>query len=143
MARKGLPTLIRLQEKALEETRKKMVVLQQRRSALEDKSEELLQQLQKELQMAEELATMSGFFGNFSAHIKKQRDELAVEMMKIDRKIDEVKEEMFEIFSDLKKYEIALDNQKKMQKKKEDRRETFAFDEIASRTFQEKQRADK
>lgn len=139
MARKGLPTLIRLQEKALEETRKRLVLLEQRRTVLEEKSEALAQELQNELEKAGELATMSGFFGDFSSRIKKQREDLAVEMHKLDRKIDEVKEEMFEIFSELKKYEIALENQKKAEKKKEARRETIAFDEIAARRFAEKQ----
>lgn len=133
MASKGLPILIRLQQRELDSLRKRMVILTQNRDSLLTRSEALLEQLQEEIRLAGELAGLGGFFGDYSKHIKKQRDELHKEAAKLEKKIAALSIEIANAFGELKKYEIAYENQLKEEKKKRDREEQKQMDEIAAR----------
>ncbi len=130
---KGLPTLIRLQQRELDNLRKRMVILQQNRESLLAQAEALLSELEKEVQLAGELAGMAGFFGDYSKRIKGQREGLFKEAAKLDKKIEALSLEINYAFSELKKYEIAYERQLQREKKKREQEEQKQMDEIAAR----------
>jgi len=130
---KGLPTLIRLQKRTIDELKKRQSVLLERREFLVQRSQELSDKLEMEVKLAAELADMRGFFGNYSEHIKKQRKEIANEVYNVDMRINALTDEIALAFGELKKYEIAEENRKKRAKQKENKREQDMFDDIAAR----------
>ncbi len=130
---KGLPTLIRLQKRTIDELKKRQSVLLERREFLVQRSQELSDKLELEVKLAAELADMRGFFGNYSEHIKKQRKEIANEVYNVDMRINALTDEIALAFGELKKYEIAEENRKKRAKQKENKREQDMFDDIAAR----------
>jgi flagellar export protein FliJ len=133
MARKGLPTLIRMQQRELDTLRRRMLILTQNRDSLLEQSEALLEVLNEEVRLAGELAGMSGFFGDYSNRIKKQREGLHREAEKLQRKMDALSVEISNAFGELKKLEIALENQLREERKKRERDEQKQMDEIAAR----------
>jgi len=130
---KGLPTLIRLQQRELDNLRKRMVILQQNRESLLAQAEALLAELENEVRLAGELAGMGGFFGDYSKRIKAQREGLFKEAAKLEKKITALAVEISNAFSELKKFEIAYEHQLAREKKKREQDEQKQMDEIAAR----------
>lgn len=130
---KGLPTLIRLQQRELDNLRKRMVILQQNRDSLLAQAEALLAELENEVRLAGEMAGMAGFFGDYSKRIKYQREGLFREAAKLEKKIEALSQEISVAFSELKKYEIAYERHLEREKKKRELLEQKQMDEIAAR----------
>lgn len=139
-SKKGLPTLIRLQQRELDTLRKRMLILTHNRDSLLAQSEALLAQLQEEIRLAGEMAGLGGFFGDYSKHIKTQRENLHQEAAKLERKIAALSEEIANAFGELKKYEIAYEHQLLREKQKREREEQKQMDEIAARKHSDAQR---
>lgn len=136
---KGIPTLIRLQQRELDTLRKRMLILTQNRDNLLAQADALLAELEQEVKLAGELAGMAGFFGDYSKRIKGQREGLHKEAAKLEKKIEALSLEINHAFSDLKKYEIAYERQLEREKKKREREEQKQMDEIAARKHAEAQ----
>ncbi len=134
---KGLPTLIKLRQRELDALRKRMTILTQNRQHLVNQSDQLLIDLHNEIELAGELADMGSFFGNYSEHIQKQREKLYKEIQMLERKIENLTDEISLAFGELKKFEIALENQRQREKQKEEKREMNQLDEIAARKHRE------
>ncbi len=130
---KGLPTLIRLQQRELDNLRKRMVILQQNRDTLLAQADALLAELDNEVKLAGEMAGMAGFFGDYSKRIKGQREGLHKEAAKLEKKIVALSQEIAHAFSELKKFEIAYDRQLEKEKKRRALEEQKQLDEIAAR----------
>lgn len=130
---KGLPTLIRIQQRELDTLRKRMLILTQNRDSLIAQAEALLDELANEVKLAGELAGMAGFFGDYSKRIKSQREGLYKEAAKLEKKIEALSLEISHAFSELKKYEIAHERQLEKEKKRRELEEQKQMDEIASR----------
>ncbi len=129
----GLPTLIRLQQRELDVLRRRMGLLHERRQKLLDRSQALLEELNNEVRLASEMPGMSGFFGDFSGHIKQQRLSLDKEIVLVSRKIDRLADEISEAYSELKKFEIAWERWLEEEKKRLEKIEQQQMDEIAAR----------
>jgi flagellar export protein FliJ len=132
---KGLKTLIRLEKNRLDALRKDLALLENEKEQFEQFSQQLLDQLHAELQAAESMAEMRGFFGDFSSRIKKQRQQIAQHVAGLERRMAAIRDQMADIFSQMKKYEIALENHVKREKEKLAAREQLQMDEVATQRF--------
>ncbi len=135
---KTLSTLIRLQKQRLDALRRRLAVLQNQRSALEEKDTALMQELQRELELGSQQPEMGGFFGNFAARIKQKRIEIATEIIRIDQFITAATDQIRESFADMKRYEIALELRKKAEITERQRKETNRLDEVAAQRHNRK-----
>ena len=81
---------------------------------------------------------MGRFFGDFSNRIKKRKEEIAKEVQLLDKQMDVLNNDIRAAFSELKKYEIALERVKLRAKTAEERKETIELDEIAGQQHQRK-----
>ena len=95
--------------------------------------EQLNDDLQRELNMAHELADMRGFFGDFAGSIKKQQQQLAAKVIKTEQQIQELAIKIQQQFAEVKKYEIAYDNYLAELARQEKHREQLEMDEIGIR----------
>lgn len=136
---KGLKTLIRLEKNRLDALRKDLALLENEKDQFEAFSQQLLDSLHRELEAAEGMAEMRGFFGDFSARIKKQRQQIAQHVAGLERRMAAIRDQMGEIFSQMKKYEIALEAHQKREKERLAALEQQQMDEVAVQRFQRMQ----
>jgi flagellar FliJ protein len=115
------------------------VALETEKTQLEQASQKLYEELQSEIALAGRQTEMAMFFGDFAQRIRNRQEQLAAEIQKVEQKIVAKREDISEAFSELKKYEIALDNAKARQKETLNRRENLMFDEIAEQQHRRKQ----
>ena len=132
---KGLKTLIRLEKNRMDILRKDLVVLEGEKEQFEAFAQQLLDSLHRELDAAEGMTEMRSFFGDFSARIKRQRQQIAQHVAGLDRRISALQDQINEVFSQMKKYEIALDNHIAREKEKLAASEQQQMDEVAVQRF--------
>lgn len=130
---KSLKTLIKLKQREIDVIRREIGVLQEQKARNENRLDELARELEREVLLAAEMADLGGFFGNFSESIKQRRTDIQSQIRKLDQKLDALADKVREHFGEQKKYEIALENQVKREKKKQDMREQAFLDEVAAR----------
>lgn len=136
---KGIKTLITLQKREIDALKKRQMVLLDRKDALQKRDQMLIDELENEVKLAHELGELRGFFGDYSEMVKKKRQVVWTEIARVDAKLEELTDEIALAFSELKKYEIALEMFLEREKKKREKIEMELMDEIAARKFREKQ----
>lgn len=136
---KTLDTLIRLHKRTLDELRRNMGVLELQKSQLQQTIQALQKDLDTEVELAGKQPEMANFFGGFAKRIKKRQEDIRLEISVLDKKITALNNEIFEAFTELKKYEIAKENAKLRVQEVEKRKETLMLDEIAAQQYQRKQ----
>ena len=132
---KGLATLIKLCKRTLDELRRKMVALENEKEQLELLSKTLNEELEKEMELAAKSTEMRGFFGGFAKRIKTRQDKIFKEIVELNKQMERLGVEISDAFSELKKYEIAQENEKLRVAAEERRKDTIALDEIASQQY--------
>lgn len=128
---KGLASLIKLSKRKLDELRRSMVALENEKAQLEGAQAALMAELKREMQLATESAEVAQYFAGFAQKIKIRQQQLVVEISGVIRRIDALSAQIAEAFSELKKYEIALENAKKRAGEEALRKENITLDEIA------------
>lgn len=139
---KTLDTLIRLHKRTLDELRRNMVTLENQKAQLQQAIQAMQKELDTEIALAGKQPEMANFFGGFAKRIKNRQDNIHQEIRALDIKITELNKEIFEAFTELKKYEIAKENAKQRAREEEKRKETLVLDEIAAQQYQRKQKMD-
>ncbi len=135
---KTLDTLIRLHKRTLDELRRNMVALENQKSQLQQAIINMQKELDKEMALATKQPEMANFFGEFAKRIRNRQDNLRQEISALDVKITALNKEIFEAFTELKKYEVAKENAKQRMREEEKRKETLVLDEIAAQQYQKK-----
>ena len=135
---KTLDTLIRLHKRTLDELRRNMVALENQKSQLQQAIVNMQKELDKEMALATKQPEMANFFGEFAKRIRNRQDNLRQEISALDVKITALNKEIFEAFTELKKYEVAKENAKQRMREEEKRKETLVLDEIAAQQYQKK-----
>ena len=130
---KSLNTLIKLKQRELDRSRQRLSRLETQRDQLIRQIGKLTDDLTREYELSSSLADMRGFFGDYAESIKQKQQELAQKVIKTERQIQEVVTEIQVHFSEVKKYEIALENYEKEQRKIAAMKEQQQMDEIGIR----------
>lgn len=132
---KSLKTLIRVEQNELDRLRKELASEETKRGHLIKMMEELQATLVREIETAQDLADMRGFFGNYSDAIKRKQKQLASNVVQVEQKIQETTIEIQQRFTDLKKYEIAYDRYVRAEAEKAAKKEQQELDEAGLRDF--------
>lgn len=140
---KSLITLIKLSKRSLDALRRELVALETEKTQLEQTSQKLREDLAAEVALAARQTEMAMFFGDFAKRIRDRQEQLAAEIKKVEQKIAAKREDITAAFSELKKYEIALDNAKARARETQNRRETLQLDEIAEQQHRRKSTQEK
>lgn len=135
---KGLKTLIKLNKRALDDLRRQMNMLENQKAQLLQLSAKLREDLINEMKLASKTPEMGNFFGDFSKRMQARQAEIASEVRSLERQMDELNIKISEAFSELKKFEIALENAKRRADEAQARRETLQMDEIAEQQHRRK-----
>lgn len=129
---KTLTTLIRFRKRQLDELRRRLTALESQKEQLIRRLETIRRELLREQEMASRQPEMSGFYGNYAERIRNRELEIAQEIGKLDRQMNQLSEQIRDSFGELKKFEILRERKLKEQREQEDRRETAQLDDIAS-----------
>lgn len=136
---KGIATLIRLAKRELDELKRKQVALETQKDQLLKAIAKLHSDLQNEMKVAAKTQEMASFYGGFAKRMKAREDDIRAEIKKIEEELLQLAEQIMLAFTDLKKYEIAQENDKQRKRAEENRKETIMLDDIASNQFIRKQ----
>ena len=129
---KGLATLIKLGKRKLDELRRQMVVLENQKAQLEELAASLRAELFREMEAANQSEGVHNYFANFAKRIRIRQEKVAREIMQLNMEIEKLANEIAIAFADLKKYEIAQENEKQRVRAEAARKETIEMDEIAT-----------
>lgn len=136
---KGLATLIKLHKRNLDELRRKMVSLENQKVQLRLLSAKLNEELKEEIRLASQRPEMGNFFGDFAKRIKTRQEDIAAEIKALDKQMEKLQDEIAAEFAEVKKFEIAQENERLRARAKEARKETIVLDEIASQQHRRKE----
>ena len=136
---KNLTTLIKLHKRKVDDLRRDLGKMENEKSQLQLATEKLKQELQDEIRLAEKQPEMSTFFGGFADRIRKRQEQIQKEIIMLDLQMIALRDDISEAFSELKKFEIALDNAKQRKKEDEARKETVMLDDIAAQQHRRKE----
>ncbi|MFZ4540639.1 MAG: hypothetical protein ACOYNL_02365 [Rickettsiales bacterium] len=132
---KSLTTLIRIKQREMDALKRQQGILEQQREEVQSIIDGLSNQLVSELKAAESMPEMAHFFGNYSASIKDRQEMMHGHLRRVDVELDRLANQLRDMFSEMKKYDLALTNWKKRKKDAEDKRLQQEMDEIGIRGY--------
>lgn len=128
---RSLPNLIRLHRWRLDEKRRQLAELGRARATLEGDLERLDQELVRERDAAGTSFETAGVFQAFLTEVRARQARIAQSIEGLDHEIEIVHAETQEAFSELKSYELALEEHERRLAAERARREQAVLDEVA------------
>jgi flagellar export protein FliJ len=126
----ALGSLVRVHTWELNEKRQKLVELQELSDKIRQDVENLEAQLQHEQSAAAGSIEGTIAFPAFVAAALERRKKLRVSIANLDLAIEAAREEVREVFQEVKKYELARDNHEKRERERIAKREQNELDEL-------------
>ncbi len=136
---KTLNTLIKYHKQQLDELRRALTALENKKASLLEAIEKLKGELLREIEIAKEQPEMSHFFGDFAQRIRVREETFRSEIAVLDQQMETMREGVRIKFGELKTFEIAKENHLKREKEKRGKREMEQMDEIALQQFMRKE----
>jgi len=138
---KGLRSLIRLAEAALNEKRLALAELENQEAELQQRGQALEAEMANEQLQARTLEVGAFAYAGYARGVIERRERLAAQIAGLQPALEEARQAMSDAFQELKRYEIALDARIKADKASEERKSTIAMDEISLNAHRRKQAA--
>lgn len=136
---KGMKTLIKMQQRDLDELRKEQKRLMDQRDQLTDLLTRLENELLEERKLAENKIEMAKYLEDYSVRVKTRQLAIVQEIVGLNGQLESLADSIANSFGELKKYEITKDNFDKNVKAAVDRREQIMLDEVGLQQFIRKQ----
>lgn len=136
---KALSTLIKLHKRQLDGLRRQMASLERQKDQLQVASGRVDDELKREMKLAADQPEMTKFFGDFARRIKRRKEEIAAEIIRLEKQMAKLAEDIAGEFSEMKKFEIAKANAERRLAAEEKRKDTIALDEVAGRQHRRKE----
>lgn len=132
---KSMHTLLRVKQRELDALKRAQGILEKHREEMYQTIQNMQDRLREELKTAEKMPELSQFFGDFSKHIKTRQEQIQLNIRKCEMELDKIGAQIREIFSEMKKYELALKAHEKREADKAKRRDQQAMDEMGIRGY--------
>ena len=136
---KGMKTLIKMQQKDLDELRREQTGLEEQREQLINLLTRLENEMNEERRLAEGRMEMAKYLEDYGARVKERQMAIVQEVIQINIRLEQLGDLIATAFGELKKYEITKDNFDKRVQAAVDRREQIMLDEVGLRQFTRKQ----
>ncbi|MBM3618289.1 MAG: hypothetical protein FJX23_07050 [Alphaproteobacteria bacterium] len=136
---KGMKTLIKMQQKDLDELRREQTTLEEQREQLIALLTRLENEMNEERRLAEGRMEMAKYLEDYGLRVKERQMAIVQEVIQINMRLEQLGELIATAFGELKKYEITKDNFDKRVQAAVDRREQIMLDEVGLRQFTRKQ----
>lgn len=132
---KSLTTLIKLFSRQLDDRRREMVALEQERQQVDAALTSLRADLKAEQDAAAASPESRFSYSNYAKQNNNRQQQLIQELGNIDIKIYTLAHTISMLFTELKKYEIALENKERQLEAEENRKEDIRLGDIALNSF--------
>lgn len=133
---KTLKTLIKLHQQRLDVLRRQMGSLESQKAQLLAMVKRIREEMTREIELAQKTSELGVFFGDYVKRIRNREVSANKEVQELEKKMDQLRDQIRDAFIELKKYETALDNRKKAAKKEQAKKETLQLDEVASQRYE-------
>jgi hypothetical protein len=110
---KALKTLIKLHKSNLDEKRKQKANLENQKEQLNNLILKLKTELISEQKFCSKNIDLIEAYNNYADYNRDRQLAIIAEIEKLDKQIDSLTEEIFNEFTELKKYQVALQNKVK------------------------------
>jgi hypothetical protein len=131
-----LSVLIRLHKHELDEKQKELKELYDRLELLEEKQQKLREDMEREKRAVEQSGDDIHFtYDGFRRKAAQEQSILAADIAKQEKKIFTVRDQMLDIYGEMKRYDIAQDLRRRLEADERRLAETKSLDEIALETF--------
>lgn len=130
----SLQTLNRIQKFNIDEQRKILADLLNQQDILQAQ----LEQLNEAFEQEKEFARVNSGLGDFGAYVKRymqQREDLEMKIAVLDKRIEQEREVMADMFKEQKTYEIVDRQRAERAEKEENDKEQKMLDEIGTNSF--------
>lgn len=135
-----LSSLIRLHKHELDEKQRRIGLLYDELEKLEMHREKILDQREREMATAaEQPETVSYTLSGFLEKSKRMEQEINSHIFKMNKKIEELRDDMLDSFAELKKYELTQDQRLKLEDQERKLKEGRMFDDIALQGYRRQQ----
>jgi flagellar protein FliJ len=139
---KGLKSLIRLSDSALNERRRELNVVEEREAEIKRLLDELEEEKRREQKLSRELEAGAFAYSGYAQGTIRRRKELEKKLEALQPELERARDALSQAFQELKRYEIALDQRVKSEKAEEDRKTTLMLDEISLNMHRRRQAAE-
>lgn len=129
-----LKPIIRLRTSELDEVRRTLVHLEKQHAHIQSNIDALEASIEKERALGSN-GPEAFTLGHFLERSKLQREALNEALAAKEEEIDACRDDVNEAFRELKKFEVAQEQEAAREKKAEDKREQDALDEIGTQKF--------
>jgi len=128
---KGLKSLIRLSAWSVDEKRRALGAVQDELVTAEQMRDALEQEIQHEQLTAEQSPHEAGlYYGNYIHQCLQRRDQIAQNILDIQNRVSQAREELSEAYLEQKKYETVEKNRKEKEDREQDRKQQIVLDEL-------------
>lgn len=128
---KGLKSLIRLSDTALNERRRELNIVEDREAEIKRLLDELEAEKRREQALSRELEAGAFAYSGYAQGTIRRRKELEKKLEALQPELERARDALSQAFQELKRYEIALDQRVKSEKAEEERKTTLMLDEIS------------
>ncbi|MBN8828389.1 MAG: flagellar FliJ family protein [Sphingobacteriia bacterium] len=125
--------ITKLLQKQLDKKSKTLNELNTYLTKLESSLQALKDELEKEKEACLSNPLVSSSFTNFLSHNNHRQSLIKTQITSTEQKIEEVKAEIFELFSEIKKYDVVSERKAKRKLEKEDKNEQKFLDDLFSK----------
>lgn len=126
-----LQTLIKITNDKLDKARKQMVLYETEHAKLEGIKDGLERSLVKEEGLIKENPEFAYSYGLYAETVRRHCTSLTHNIAKVDEEIKKMQEVIYFLFTELKRYEIALEHKEQEELDKQSKQENNELDEIA------------
>jgi flagellar FliJ protein len=138
MAR-GLNTLIRLNEWGLDQKRRKLGEIMRLIRGFELEAHKLEEDLIREQNVASASPNEAGFlYGYYADATIERRAIIQISIQQFELQANEAREEVNQVYRELKKFESALETRNKLELDEMDRQDQLVLDEVGMQSFLQK-----
>jgi flagellar FliJ protein len=128
---KSIKTLIKLSKQQLDEKRRELAELEKQKEQLLEYSRLMADELRIEQEFAASTPEMSMTFDSYQKKIAEKQANITYAVGEIDKQTAVIADEISLLFSDMKKYEIVLQQKTLEEENERKAKETKMLDEIA------------
>jgi len=139
---KSLVTLIKLYTRQLDEKRREMVVLEQKKLQLEAALERLREELKREQAIAASSQEARYSYSSYAKSNNERQQKFIQSISEVDIKIYTLTHTISLLYSEIKKFEIASNNKKRQVEQEETRKEDIRLADIALKAHMKREEED-
>jgi flagellar export protein FliJ len=133
---KGLDTLIRAHRRRLEEKLRHLRELEALSASLASDLTGLEREFSNEQEVVRRSMEAGFTYGDYAVSVENRRVRLGQSIAGVENKIGKAREQVAEIYGELKRYEITLDHQQRREREAYRQREQAEMDEVGIQRFQ-------